>query len=242
MLYFIVCDDNSSHNQNLEKRLGIILKSVGGKGMIALITEKGEDVLRYAQKNTDKTNVYLLDINLKEELTGVDIARKIREIDKRAYFIFISAYQEYSLLSLKTKAFDFLVKPINLEVLEKCIKLLIEDYLASKKKEILTIKTGSTVYNINIATILFLEKYRQVLVIHTSSEIIQCHDSLRKMEDILLPHGFFRCHKSYLVNTGRIKRVDRQRNLIVMDSGNICHLSRTFKKEFLNKLIADIGN
>lgn len=236
MLHFIICDDNHKHNESLYARLEKILKETEIKGFITLMTEDGEEVLRYAQANTDKTNVYLLDINLRAKKTGLDIAAKIREIDNRAYFVFISAYQEYCLLSFKVKTFDFLVKPISVEALEKCLKSLYGDYLGSKDKGMLTIKTGTSLYVIEISTILFFEKFKQILTIHTSNETVQCYDSLEKMQNILLSQGFFRCHKSYLVNLGKIKYIDKKKNLIVMATGQTCYVSRKFKKELLDKM------
>ena len=71
--------------------------------------------------------------------------------------------------SLKTKIFDFLVKPISTDVLEKCIVSIHKDFLSLRNddKQAFVLKSGLKVYQLNMEDIIYLEKFGHQLVVHT---------------------------------------------------------------------------
>lgn len=58
---------------------------------------------------------------------------------------------------------------------------------------------------------------------------------LSKVEEKLIPFGFFRCNYCYLVNMNRVESVDKDS---VMAGGDSLQISRSRKKDFL-KALAD---
>ena len=88
MLNFVLCDDNSSALDKLSKMLESIIISHNLKGQIAFTTTDSQELLDYVKSNP--THVLLLDIDLKSSISGLQIAEKIRNIDKNVYIIFIT--------------------------------------------------------------------------------------------------------------------------------------------------------
>lgn len=61
-------------------------------------------------------------------MSGIEMSRKIREIDKRVEIIFLTSYDEfeYARSAIEVGACDFVLKPIRDEQLEKALKKAIE--------------------------------------------------------------------------------------------------------------------
>lgn len=237
MLKFIICDDDRKHNEHMKRRIEKIIASHNLDAKVVLCTDSLQEVLRYSQQNCEeKGNVYILDIDFKKETNGVEVARIIRNREASAYIIFVSAHQEYSLLCYKLKTFDFLLKPINYTILEECILSLVKDFnsLNQEKEKSVVVKTGSEVHKININDIYYCEKYGKILIIHTSKGIIQCYETLEHMQEMLEGYGFFRCHKSYLINLKHVSRISIKDNFVYLSNEEKCPVSRNYKKELLN--------
>ena len=106
MLNFVLCDDNSSAIDKLSKMLNSIILSHNLKGQIAFSTTNPDELLNYVKNNL--THVLLLDIDLKSSISGLELAEKIREVDKSVYIIFITGHFEYGMMAYKYKTFDYL--------------------------------------------------------------------------------------------------------------------------------------
>lgn len=241
MLNFIICDDEKIHNENLKKYITEILSQHQISGKISLCTENPKDVWEYSQTHDNEFgNVYLLDIDFNSDLiSGISLARKIRESDRGAYIIFISAHREYTMPSFEIKTFDFLLKPVPLERVEQCLISLYEDYCYyknHKSRKTISIKAGTMMYIINIGDIYFFEKQRQILITHTKNGVFRSYETLDSMETQLKTQKFYRSHKSYLINLRYVDHLAINTNLVYMTNRAKCLVSRNKKKELLNYL------
>lgn len=73
------------------------------------------------------------------------------------------------------------------------------------------------------------------LIYHTDEGDFEVTGVLSKVEEKLIPFGFFRCNYCYLVNMNRVESVDKDS---VMAGGDSLQISRSRKKDFL-KALAD---
>ncbi|MHB8062876.1 MAG: LytR/AlgR family response regulator transcription factor [Ruminiclostridium sp.] len=240
MLHFVILDDDATHNINTNKRLQLIFKKHELEASIALNTTDPMQVIEYCSRNNTRNNVYLLDINVQSTITGIDIAGIIREQEVKAYIIFVSAHPEYVMPSLKTKIFDYLIKPVSIDTLESCVNSIYKDFIKVNDKisQTINIKSGFNMYNLKLDEIAFLEKYGHLLVVHTVSGKIESSESLESIEQKLDKKKFFRCHKSYIVSISYISRVDYPNSIIYLKNGDECAVSKRCKKEL--KLICNI--
>ena len=125
MLNFVLCDDNASVLSRLSKMLESIFIRHNIDASIILESSKANEVIEFVKKN--KFDVLILDINLKSEITGFDIANIFRKTNKNAYIIFTTGHLEYVLMAYKYKTFDYIPKPIVDDRLEETILRLMED-------------------------------------------------------------------------------------------------------------------
>ena len=134
MLNFVICDDNINILEKLSKILESIFIKYNYDAHIGFKTENETDLLNYVNEN--KTDVLILDINLKSNKSGLEIASMIRERNKNTYFIFTTAHLEYAMMAYKFKTFDYIAKPITYERFEETIVRLFDDINGSPKRYI----------------------------------------------------------------------------------------------------------
>lgn len=233
MLNFIILDDDESHNLYTKERLKLIFERNSINAKISLVASNPQSVMEYAGTAHYGNSVYLLDVDVNSNISGLDIAMHIRETDMRSYIVFMSAYPEYVMASLKTKVFDYLVKPVPVEDLERCILAIDKDnrIINPEPFQPLAIRSGFIIYNIKPEEIIFLEKYGHLLVIHTVNGRIESQDTLENMANKLDGNRFYRCHKSFIINLSYISNIDYSNNIIRMKNDETCLLSKRCKKE-----------
>ena len=68
-------------------------------------------------------------------------------------------------------------------------------------------------------------------MLHMDGEVLEFYSSLGHFEE-KLGEGFWRCHRSFLVNRARIRSVRLKENLVELDNGETCLLARKAKAEY----------
>lgn len=175
-------------------------------------------------------DVLLMDIEWNKERNGIDYSVELNEKRPECQIIFFSNYTEYSqdIFRDKLNLCGFLMKPVDKEhfqmMLERANKRLLE---ASKKQLIIRNKGNSYVFFTH--QILFIESSGHRVIIHTENEVVDCYENLNKLTE-QLKGNFAKCHKSYLVNMDRIKRISG--NIIVFDNEIEVNMSRMKAEEF----------
>ncbi|MTR76992.1 hypothetical protein GMD21_09975 [Ruminococcus faecis] len=75
-------------------------------------------------------------------------------------------------------------------------------------------------------------------------QVVEFTGHLKSVE-VQLDYRFYRCHRSYIVNTDNIKEVNFQKLIIYMENGEICPISvraKTSLKKYYNEHLISIGN
>lgn len=232
MLNFVICDDNLNMLDRLSKILENIFTKHGYEAQIAFKSDNVNSILGYVENN--KTDVLILDINLKSDTTGLEIAETVRKKNKDAYLIFTTAHLEYAMIAYKFKTFDFIAKPVTSDRIEDTINRLFEDINGLPTKYI-KIDSKNTI--IDESEIQYIKRDGMKIVFHTDSRDYETYSSFNKIQ-ITLPNNFVRCHKSYIANIDKIKDVEPVTNKITFKSGVMCDIGPKYKNslmEVLNK-------
>jgi len=191
------------------------------------------------QKNT---GIYFLDIALKADINGFDLAQKIRKIDPRGYIVFVTTHAEMMLLTFeyKVEALDYIIKDIgNLHV-------KVATCLSHIKERHNTQTTKNTTFSIQIGDKIFVEDYANIYLFEVSSAIhkvlmvaenrqIEFYSSLANIQDCL-DGRFVRCSNSLIVNTDKIVEFDKKKRMLVLSNGDTCAVSARNLKSVLSKL------
>ena len=227
MLNFVLCDDNSNILSKLEKVLESIFLKHDFQAKILFASTEPTEILHFTKNNS--VDVLILDINLKHNISGLELAQEVRSFNKNLYIIFTTAHLEYMMLAYKVKTFDYLVKPISYEKLEDTIIRLFNDISASSNKYL---NINGKIF-INQKNILYIKKDGMKVIICTPSKNYSAYSSFNKLEHCL-SDNFVRCHKSYIVNLNNISNINDM--TIFFSENNSCYIGPKYKKNFLEVL------
>lgn len=112
MTEIYLCDDESSWVRQMEQAVSdFMVSNDWALGMVCSATEPGRLLDCLAQRHTSG-GIYLLDIDLKSEINGIELGARIREQDSDAVLIFITTHDELVMdtFRLKLQATDYILK------------------------------------------------------------------------------------------------------------------------------------
>ena len=231
---FVICDDEKLFRSKIHK---IIDKIYMNNDEYYHVNEFGGFTSSFSKLISDgRPKIYILDIEIKDDISGIDIARKIRREDWESIIIFITSHHELGFQALKAQIMllDFISKYDNCEVnLEMAIKKAIS--MVNSKKTI-TFNSDGISYIIHLDDILYIVKDtvdRKCLIKTTYNEI-EVNKTLSYLMD-QLDERFYLSHRSCIVNTSRIIKVDWKNSIIEFTTGDVIDLiSRDRKKGLKN--------
>lgn len=226
MLNFVLCDDNNAVLDKLSKMIDAVFIKNKIDAQISLKTTSAKEVLDYINHNN--VNVLFLDIELKSDISGLELAEKIRKTNKSIYFVFLTGHLEYMLTAYKVKTFDYLPKPVTVERLEETIIRIFSDAKQSPKKYI-RIDKGNTI--IDQDSIYYIHKDGMKLIFQTENRSYEVYSSFTKIQSCL-PDNFVRCHKSYIANIDKVSDI-KNSSMILFDDELSCSIGPKYKNNFL---------
>lgn len=236
MLNFVICDDNLNILTKLSKILENIFIKYNYDAKVDFVSDDPDKILDFVCLNN--TDVVILDINLKANKTGLELAQAIREKNKNTYIIFTTGHLEYAMVAYKFKTFDYIAKPITQERLEETVLRLFAD-IYSKPKKYLKIDNKNTIIDEN--EINYIKRDGMKLVFCTDSRDYEIYSSFNKIKDTL-PKNFVRCHKSYIANMDKISNLEPVENRIIFNNSNFsCDIGPKYKKNLL-EVLNNYGN
>lgn len=214
----IIVDDEMPARLNLAKLLEnypsfqVIGQASDGEDAIQLCSEKLPDVV-------------FLDIQL-QDMTGFDIASKLISLSKKPRIVFVTAYNEYAIEAFEYSAIDYLLKPVDENRFHKTIEklkhdlksspqetlnqvqVLLEKHLSIEhKKQKITLEKGDKLYVLSLKDIIFIEtEDRNTKVVSKRGDFITTI-SIGEWEERLIQYGFFKPHRSFLINLDEIDEV-----------------------------------
>jgi len=240
MLSFVVCDDNKAILDRLVKMLESLFIKHHFDAEVSFASTDAIDTMKYLENNNN-IHALFLDIDLKSNISGLDLAEKVRKNNKQVYIVFTSAHLEYILKAYQYKTFDFMPKPITIERLEDTILRMMDDVNSSdKKSHFILVDNKNTI--INEDSINFIKKDGMKLVFYTDSKTYETYSSFNKISG-KLSSNFLRCHKSYIANINKITDISPTKNTIVFDNENNlkCFIGPKYKNKIMEVLKND-GN
>ena len=226
MLNFVLCDDNLVIVNKLKEMLEFLFVKHDIEAKITFTSDNSIDVLEFIENN--HVDVIILDINLNSDISGLELAKRIRKNNKGVYIIFSTGHLEYSLVAYSVKTFDYLPKPITIERLEVTIMRLLEDVKFSNKRFIYI--NNRTI--INYSEINYIKKDGMKLVFCTDSHSYETYNSFSKIQSIL-PDNFIRCHKSYIANADNILNISANKNRILFKNDLSCEIGPKYKNNLM---------
>lgn len=209
MLKIAICDDEIIYI----KRVADSIKKTLSKHGISIYHidtfSSGKELL--ADSRLFEYNVIFLDINM-PGINGLEVAEKIRESRKDILLVFVTAFLDYAIDGYRMEVIRFLLKDMLEEMLPECMEMII------KKLELQAYKINKNFIEgkkeLSIDSIWFVESQRHKLIFNVFGQKkvqYSLYEKLDNLENELIPYGFLRIHKSFLVNTKYIESIRNYR-------------------------------
>ena len=190
--------------------------------------------------NGQEVDLLLLDINM-PKINGIDFLKSSRST---ASVIITTAYSEYAVESFGLDVLDYLVKPIGFErFLKACNKALeaAEMKKAGKGKaaapnDHFFIKSNSQIEKVFYDELLYAEAMLNYVMLYTVTRKLMVYVTIKSLEEQLPVDLFIRVHKSFIVNIGKVKRIEGN----VLDIGNAkITISQSLREKVVGEIIKD---
>jgi two-component system, LytTR family, response regulator len=245
MITAIIIDDEAKGRLALREKLSAYCPQV----ILLAEAGNGQDALLLIQQH--KPQLIFLDIEM-PRMNGFEMLNALSEKD--FHIIFTTAYDQYAIKAIKYAAFDYLLKPIDIEELKAAVSKadaaesnqtknqveLLQQNLQHPKKQLnkLAIATLEGLLFFDINDIIHLEANSNYTFIYfTDKSKITASKTLKEFEDILPESIFFRTHHSHLINLNYIKRyIKGDGGQIELQNGTYVDVSRRKKEEFLKAI------
>jgi len=206
----------------------------------------GEEGLSLIEKKHPK--IVFLDIEM-PLMNGFEMLQELS--NKDFHLIFTTAYDQYAIKAIKYSAFDYLLKPVDIEELKSTIKRILQESadpntqqkLDALKENVhpkynfskLAIPTMDGLLFFNINDIIQLDAHSNYTTIYfVNHPKLIASRTLKEFEEILPQDIFFRTHHSHIINLNYIKRyIKGDGGQIELLNGNYVEVARRKKEEFL---------
>lgn len=163
-----------------------------------------------------EVDLIFLDVEM-PDITGLDFLSGLSRPPK---VILTTAYSEYAMQGFELNVLDYLLKPISFERFFKAVQRVrpssepVSTVKKEDKPEKIFVKADHKIIGINLSEVLFVESMQKYVKIFHGNDVTITLMTLKRMEEILPSESFLKVHKSFIVQQGKIDRID----------GNIIHI------------------
>lgn len=188
------------------------------------------DPLLLGNSELTSYDIVFLDANM-GEVSGIEVAKALREVNRNAVLVYISAFVEYAPMGYGVDAFRYLMKDSLERVFADNMNEIMSRYTQKSEKIFITTLQGCV--SVNISTLVFVESFRHQIIFHLSdgTHLESLRYTLVKLSELLKAYHFLRIHKSFLVNPEHILTIKNR--LTTLDNGVTLNCSKQGYTEIL---------
>jgi len=214
MLQAFIYDRNPTHRKHTETIVKNHILIHDLRIELALSTGRPGDILEHLKNNHNKGGLYFLCLGAQGHETDFDLAKQIREYQPSAFIVCAAAKAKYAHLCFfyKIEVMDYIIKGSSSadRRTSACIDTAYVRYLADKApyRGGYQIKSNGQIRVIPFDEILYFESHHtpHKMILHTEESSIEFYGPISKVEEHC--PGFYRCHKSFVINTRHVRKID----------------------------------
>lgn len=241
MLKAIIIDDEAKARRILNSFIDDYCKQVQVIGL-------AEDVMQGVKLiQKEQPDIVFLDI----EMPGYNGFQLLEFFDEINFeIVFVTAYSEFALKAFQVSAIDYLLKPLQIAQLIKAVErvekikanslsqqrlsVLQENLQAKKiKKIVVPVSNGSLFIDVEDITHLKAEGSYVNIFLKDGNKILVSKNIKDYENQLTEAEGFFRTHRSYLVNLKYITTIATIGTEATMSNNEIINIARERKNDFV---------
>lgn len=250
ILRTIIADDEAL----ARKKLRVLLSAEAGVHVVAEC-DSGKQTLQSVLAH--RPDLLLLDIQL-PDMDGFQLLDQI-PAEQLPLVVFTTAYDQYAIRAFESQALDYLLKPFNQERLHRALERAKTELVKSHEESVkarlldllrgtrpnakplnrLVIRTAGRVVFLDMQEIDWIEAAANYVKLHAGKDSFLLREGIGRLEAKLDSDRFVRIHRSFIVNTSRIRELqpcDSGEYIAVLKDGKELSCSRGCRAQ-LQKLI-----
>lgn len=225
-----ICEDEEAVRAQIHSLCQEILTEAGQAHSIAEFSS-AQQLEHLLSTKSSPFDLLLLDIQM-EGLTGMELARRLRQRGDRVSIIFITGCEDYLPQGYSVQPIHFLLKPVSRQALEAALQV---DWQLNHQPKTAVLRVGSKTIHLRLSDILYIESYNHSIILHQLEGERTGSLSLTEFERQMPPNHFFRCHNSYLVNMAYVEEIGRTE--LSLRGGVRLPIGRTYYKALQSAFI-----
>jgi two-component system response regulator AlgR len=184
----------------------------------ACIAEAGDGQAAVDWLSQFRADLVLLDIQM-PGLDGLQAAEKIRSLANPPVIVFCTAYDDHALAAFDVDAADYLLKPIRkddlIRALSRAAERLSRQVAGPAARTHISARTSQGLVLTPVDDVLFFSADQKYVSMHHADGETLIDDSLKQLEEEF-PQRFMRIHRSYLVASDRVQRLENTDDGVVL--------------------------
>lgn len=178
-----------------------------------------------------KLDMVCIDITMPEAL---ETAKTLRALNQTAYIILIAsaAMSPVTYMRPSIKAESLMLKPLTKEQVHSVMSEAFQEFMKRfenpDEKKVFVIENKDGRILVEYEAIYYFEAREKRVYLNAGTKEYGFYETLDHLEDQLADQ-FLRCHRGFLVNKSKIKKIALPRNTIVLKDDYEVPVSRTFR-------------
>ena len=246
MYHTVIIDDDQLARRGLKRILELHFKEIEVVGEADSVSS-GLSII-----NELDPDLVFLDIEMPDG-TGFRLIEQLPKVDFK--LVFTTSYSDYAITAFKYSAFDYIVKPVLIENVRSTISRISDIPVFNEKQRLEALKqnlsrgidddqtialpemNGFTIVKVkDIVRCEGERNYSRIFFNNGNSVLVS--RTLLEFDNLLAPHGFFRIHRSHLINLKSVNRyLKTDGGVVEMTDRTQLPVSPKFKDDFLTRLL-----
>lgn len=228
MLSIAVCEDEVIECCNMAKRINEIMEEMKIPCIVRQF-RSGRELLQALES----FDIVFLDIMM-PDLDGMKTAQLFRRKEFDRILIFVSSSREYVFEAYDVEAFQYLLKPVEDRKLKSVLQKAVLK-TEKRSREFIIVSRERQKKKLFLDDIYYFEIKGRVVEVHGPEGIFTCYGQIGELENTLRDKGFFRCHKSYLINLRYVDGYNRQE--AILENGENIVIAKRRYDEFVQEVL-----
>lgn len=234
-------EDDLIHQENLRLTLDEL-----GYELIGLEASAEAAIKQLPMKKPD---LYLLDIQLEGEQSGIQLAHQINT-HWPSPIIYVTSFQDSQTYrrAQKTRPFAYLPKPLNPISLQSSIESALQHYVYEEAEAVKSweddvllhdyffVKVGKKLLKFAAKEVRWIEvsgnRYCRIVSLEREAHV---RASLAEVQTKLAPHPLLRVHRSYLINPHYIEAIHEAEQWVLVEGKQI-PIGKTYREAFMQQI------
>lgn len=220
MFRLAICDETVAHAEQLTAAIRACLVNGGGSVVVDCHSTLAE-LKRAVKKEPNRYNLVVMETEVAGE-SGVLAARALRDGGYLADIVFYTSDPSKALEAYGAYPIGYILKPCGTSELCRMVSFIAARN--GQKPSIILNSVDGRKIKFRADDIIYIEVFRTELEVHCTEGKVTCTGSLREVCEKLPAEKFYRSHRSFIVNLGRVRRVERYQ--YTMDDGSVVSVAK----------------